>query len=240
MTALRSPGPSVSELRFMSSSITHVGSMRRLNRDSVLERSETGLWAIADGMGGDNTPGIGSALVARALSRIEPFDSQYSGRRATRAALGDVNAALFQRARDERLGNIGASVIVLLIQEGQYACLWAGNCRAYLYRDGALRQVSSDHCIEEPRADRSASSYRPILTRAVGSATRLEIDAVGGDIKAGDRFLLCSDGVAVLEESQLEQIVSHEKAGKALADLIEKALEIGASDNLSAVVVECH
>lgn len=240
MAALRSPTPTPSlEPVWRSTSVTHVGAVRHLNRDSIIERNETGLWAIADAMGGDNTPGAGSAAIARSLARIEPFESQYAGRRAVRTAMSEVNTQLFQRAKEERLCNIGASAIALLIRDGQYACLWVGNCRAYLLRGGSLRQISSDHCIDEPRADRTASGYRPILTRSIGSAPKLDMDAVGGDVVAGDRFLLCSDGLRILEDGELEQFMCSGPTSKALAGMLERALEIGASDNVSVAIVEC-
>ncbi len=238
MTAMRSPTPVPTERTCRSASVTHAGTVRRLNRDKLVERCDAGLWAVADAMGSDNTPGAGSAAIAHALSRIEGFDSQYAGRRAVRATLADVNDKLFQRARDERLGNVGTSAVVLLIQEDLYACLWAGNCRAYLFRAGALRQITSDHCLDPPRTDQSPAGRLPLLTRAVGSQPRLDIDAVGGEVATGDRFLLCSDGATVLEDAALEEIMAVESPAKALGEFLEKALAAGASDNVTAVIVD--
>ncbi len=237
MPALLNPTDPSSEPCYVSFSITHAGSMRRINRDEVVERSDIGLWAVADSMGGDNTPGIGSATIARTLARLAVFDSPYTGRRLVRSVLADVNVRLFERAKEERLGNVGASTVVLLIQDGMYACLWAGNCRAYLLRDGELRQISQDHCVEESRASRSTAGYKAVLTRAIGSQPTLEIDAVGGEIRKGDRFLLCSDGALATEDVLFQQLVAADNTLKALTEFLESVLQAGARDNLSAVVV---
>lgn len=238
MTAARSQTPSPAERIYRSVSVTHAGAVRRLNRDRMIERSDAGLWAVADAMGSDNTPGVGSAAIAQALAKIEEFDSQYAGRRAVRTTLADVNGKLFQRARDERLGNVGASAVVLLIQEDQYACLWAGNCRAYLFRGGRLCRITHDHCFEEARPHGSAAGREPLLTRSIGSQPKLEIDAVGGGVTPGDRYLLCSDGAAILEDALLEEILSISSPAKALSEFVERALAAGASDNLTAVLVD--
>lgn len=235
MTALKHSTPPPFEPCYGSFSITHVGSARRINRDAVVERSDIGLWAVADAMGGDNTPGVGSATIARALSRLAAFDSQYAGRRLVRSALTEVNAQLFQRAKEERLGNVGASVVILLIQDGMYACLWAGNSRAYLFRDGAIRQISQDHCLDESRTGQP--DYKPVLIRSIGSRDALEIDAVGGELRQGDRFLLCSDGANVVGEPELEQLAAADNTQAALNACIENALETGAPDNVSFVAV---
>lgn len=238
MTAARSASARQEERICRSASVSHPGAVRRLNRDRLTERSDAGLWAVADAMGSDNTPGVGSAAIAQAIAKIADFETQYEGRRAVRATLADVNERLFQRARDERLGNVGSSTVVLLIREDQYACLWVGNCRAYHFRGGALRRITSDHSLDAPCSESGSPGRLPLLTRAVGSQPRLDIDAVGGEVASGDRFLLCSDGATVLDDGALEQVLAVPSPGKALEDLLEKALAAGASDNVTAMIVD--
>ena len=154
MTALRSPGPSVSELRFMSSSITHVGSTRRLNRDSILERSETGLWAIADGMGGHRAGDVAASTVIDAMSAVEHGPSGYTYLADIVAAVEKANAEIFTGRAAEGAGASGSTLVALIAHEGHYACLWAGDSRAYLFRGGVLAPITRDHSLVQQLIDR--------------------------------------------------------------------------------------
>jgi protein phosphatase len=232
--------------RFRSSSLTHAGCVRKLNRDAILERSKVGLWAVADGMGGDQSSGIGSAAVVRALAQLDSFESSFNARRAVRAALTKVNLQLLTRALEERLENVGASVVALLARDDTYACLWTGSSRGYVFRSGKLARLSRDHTRAQELVDagqltHDQAAQQPDLqqaTRAIGASTRLDIEATNGDLRTGDRFLLCSDGLGVVAEPDIALALALASSQQAASKLIEAALEAGAPDNVSVIIVD--
>ncbi|MDP3495566.1 MAG: serine/threonine-protein phosphatase [Hyphomonadaceae bacterium] len=232
--------------RFRSSALTNTGCVRKLNRDAILERSKVGLWALADGMGGDQSSGIGAAIIVRALAQLDTFDSAFNARRAVRGALTKVNLQLLTRALEERLENVGASVVALLARDDSYACLWTGTSRGYVFRSGKLMRLSRDHTRAQELMDagqltREQAAQQPDLqqaTRAIGANTRLDIEATNGDLRTGDRFLLCSDGLSVVGEADIALALALASPQQAASRLIEDALEAGAPDNVSVIVVD--
>ena len=232
--------------QFRSSSLTHAGCVRKLNRDAILERSKIGLWALADGMGGDQSSGIGAAAVVRALAQLDSFDSAFSARRAVRAALAKANLQLLTRALEERLENVGASVVTLLARDDSYACLWTGTSRGYVFRSGKLMRLSRDHTCAQELVDAGQLTMEEAVqqpdlqkaTRAIGARSHLEIEATNGELRPGDRFLLCSDGLNVVAEPDIALALALASAQQASSRLIEAALEAGAPDNVSVIIVD--
>jgi serine/threonine protein phosphatase PrpC len=231
---------------FTSIAVTHAGCVRRLNEDAVLDRPEAGLWAVADGMGGHAAGDIASATVIRALSTVANFTTAFSFRHSVRNALLGANADLQQRADEELLDTMGATVVTMLVHRGHYACIWAGDSRAYLHRKGRLERITRDHSLVQELVDagsidaRDARSHRNanIVTRAVGANPRLDLDGVYGSIEPGDRFLLCSDGLIVLEEPEISAILGSESLSAASKQLLATALARGAPDNVSFVLID--
>jgi serine/threonine protein phosphatase PrpC len=124
--------------RFCSVALTHPGCVRKLNEDAILDRPDIGLWAVADGMGGHAAGDFASAAVVRHLDAISSINSAFDFRRAVRTALLSANHELQQKADDELLDAIGATVVTLMVHRGHYACIWAGDSRAYRLRHGRL------------------------------------------------------------------------------------------------------
>ncbi len=144
---------------------------------------------------------------------------------------------------------LGASTIVaLLVRDDYFACLWAGDSRSYLLRDGVLQQITHDHSLVQELVD--AGAIRPeeanshpqgnVITRAVGAdVDQLELDKASDRTKPGDRFLLCSDGLyKSLQENQLATLLAADSSVPPTQALIAAALAMNASDNVTAVAVE--
>ena len=138
-----------------------------------------------------------------------------------------------------------STIVVLLARDDHYACLWAGDSRAYLLRGGRFRRLTRDHSLVQEMFDAGAISaaeaeHHPsanIITRAVGAET-FELDKVTDRLCAGDRFLLCSDGLfKTLAEHDLARILA---VGDALPAecFLRDALERHADDNITAVTIE--
>ena len=235
------------QLRFASASRTDVGKVRALNEDRFIDRHSIGLWAVADGMGGHQAGEVASGMLADALTAVETFDSGYAFLDNVQDAIERVNRALVAHAAISAPGTvIGSTIVVLIAYQGHYACLWAGDSRAYLLRGGHFEQITRDHSMVQEMIDsgalarRDAKSYgrSNVITRAVGVNDRLALDLHQGPIADGDIFLLCSDGLTnMLDDHEIATVLQAADVGPAADDLIEMTLARGAKDNVTAVII---
>jgi serine/threonine protein phosphatase PrpC len=229
---------------------THVGLRRKVNEDSVLDRTDRGLWAVADGMGGHEAGDVASAMVTEALRQLPivyGLDQTVDG---AIAAIQNVNRELIAMAgTEDRSRTIGTTIVGLAVADGHFRCFWAGDSRAYRVRDGQIRRLSRDHSLVQDLVDagmlKSEEAERHenanIITRAVGVSEELQVDSSAGEAAPGDLFLLGSDGLTRLVDDgePLAQLATNplEQAGDALIDMV---LARGAPDNVSLVIVKLH
>ncbi|MEJ0046592.1 MAG: protein phosphatase 2C domain-containing protein [Rhodospirillales bacterium] len=228
---------------------THNGTVRKHNEDTFVSRPDIGLWAVADGAGGHDAGEVASGMLADALSEIPPALSGVELLNTVRERVADVHAALLAEASQRGSGSVIAStLVVLMVRGGHFASLWAGDSRAYLLRGGVMQQVTRDHSLTQELVDAGAitaeqAEHHPqanVITRAVGGGDDvLELDKVTGALEAGDRFLLCSDGLSKeLDEATLATLLAAD-AGEGPAEaLIAAAVTHGARDNVTALVVD--
>ncbi|MDA8050414.1 MAG: protein phosphatase 2C domain-containing protein [Rhodospirillales bacterium] len=239
----------MSRFRFRSWAATHPGARRALNEDSFVDLPGLGLWAVADGAGGHEAGEVAAVMIAEALGAI-PVDLPAAALLAeVRQRIAATHLAL--RAEAARRGPravIAATVVVLLARNEHFACLWAGDARAYLLRGGALSQITHDHSLVQELVDAGAISAAEaeghpranIVTRAVGAdLDDFELDKTTGALVAGDRFLLCSDGVSkCLAEGELVALLGAPEGVPPTELLLAAALAREAADNITAVTVE--
>ncbi len=231
----------------VSSASTHQGTVRTRNEDAFADRGDIGLWAVADGAGGHGAGDVASAAVIGAMADLPPGLSASEMLAQVRLRIGAVHTDLQRRGAASIDRDLMASTVVVLIARGShFACLWAGDSRAYMLREGSLCQVTRDHSVVQELveagliAPEDAESHPEanIITRAVGAEDALELDKVSGRIAPGDRLLLCSDGLfKALTERDIESRLA---AGNGAEALIAAALEAGARDNVTAVVVSAE
>jgi serine/threonine protein phosphatase PrpC len=140
-------------------------------------------------------------------------------------------------------------VVVLLASAGHFACLWAGDSRLYVLRDGRLRQLTRDDSLVQELIDRAelhpaaarSHPWRNMITRAVGVGQHLELGAVQDSIQPGDRFLLCTDGLTgEVEDDAIEAALAGAAVDVAADRLLALTLTQGARDNVTLVVVDAH
>jgi len=234
-------------LHWDSASRSHVGTVRKLNEDSVLERPDRGLWVVADGMGGHAAGDFASAAVVNALNAVSAPASLGALVGDVRERLQTVNRSLSEEARQRGQDVIGSTVVVLTLFGAHAVALWAGDSRAYLYRQGELKQLTRDHSqVEEfvslglltPEQAQGHPASN-IITRAVGVAGYLELDSEMFECAAGDTFLLCSDGLyRELDTNEIRACLALDDCRQACDALLERALARGARDNVSVVVVQ--
>lgn len=230
-------------LAVTSVSRSHVGLARSINEDRVLDCAERRLWAVADGMGGHGGGDIAAQAVVDALRRmIDTHNATTPTLMLT--AVDEANGEIV--ARNEALSEAaGSTVVAACMNENTATIAWVGDSRAYLLR-GGLAQLTHDHSLVQELVDSglltaAAAAYHPranIVTRALGVGETLEISRVTIDLQAGDRLLLCSDG---LSRSLDEADTINAGTLEALADaLIAAALRRDGSDNISLVLVALH
>jgi serine/threonine-protein phosphatase Stp1 len=231
--------------RLMARGVTHQGTVRKRNEDAFVDRGDIGLWAVADGAGGHGAGDVASAAVAAALSDLPPGLSAAEVLAQVRMRLNAVHADLQCRAAEATNGEIPATTVVVLMARGEhFACLWAGDSRAYMLRDHELCQITHDHSLVQEMVEAGElapedAEHHPqanIITRAIGAPDALELDKVSGRISAGDVLLLCTDGLfKALPEREIAQVLA---SGGGPEMLIDEALRQGARDNVTALVVE--
>jgi type VI secretion system protein ImpM len=224
--------------RFVSAASSNVGKVRKVNQDSFIERTDVGIWAVADGVGGHSHGEVASRMVCDALVDITP-DSRFTDViTAVRDRLGRVNDYLIRMAGDDESRRSGSTVVVLLTRGSRYAVLWAGDSRMYLLRGGRLVQITRDHSVAESGVE-GADHDSHGITRAVGGDAELTLDEIQDRLQVGDRFLLCSDGLTreVPDERIRDQMASGDVRTAADA-LIGAALRAEARDNVTALIVE--
>lgn len=236
-----------SSLRFEQASQTDVGCVRTNNEDAYVARQDAGVWAVADGMGGHARGSWASSQIAAALSAAQLPDDLEGAVAAAEAAVEQANATICQGG--QAAGKvIGSTVTVLVVREHNYAVLWAGDSRMYRIRDGALLRITEDHSeVEQMVArgllTREEAQDHPLahmLSRAVGVRPDLMLDRRSGDVRAGDIFLLCSDGLTrMVADPEIVALLRDDAPRRAAAALVELALARGAADNVTVVVVAC-
>ena len=245
MHASIEPG-GLSTWRFRSWAASHPGAVRAHNEDSFVNRPDLGLWAVADGAGGHQAGDVASQIIADALNAVRPGFSAAELLAEVRHRLaGAHNALRLEATRRGGHAMLVSTIVVLLARDDYYACLWAGDSRAYLLRAGRLRQLTRDHSLVQELFDAGAISaaeavHHPsanIITHAVGADT-LELDKVTDRLLPGDRFLLCSDGLfKTVSEHELAGILAVEE-DLAAERFLGAALAQQAGDNITAVAIE--
>lgn len=223
-----------------SAARTHVGHVRRINEDRLLDRTDRGLWAVADGMGGHSAGDVAATWATDALAALAEEPDAISPDAVIRR-LGDAHDAI--RGRDFTGGTSGTTVVVLHIDAGDAHVSWAGDSRAYRIRGGEAEQLTVDHSLVQEMIDAGAISpdqarHHPqgnVITRALGIGVDPGIETRRVDVRSGDLFLLCSDG---LSRSLDLSVLNADERLELLADrLLATALARDGSDNISLVLV---
>lgn len=223
---------------------THAGSVHAKNEDAYICRPEIGLFAVADGVGGCAGGGFASQEVVSALQTLPDGMAPAEILPAVRKALQRTHQRLFSGAGSGGAGQAATTIVVLLLNGDHIACLWAGDSRAYLVRQGRLHGLTADHSLvgEMLRAGElteTQAQHHPkanIITRAIGGASEGPlVDKSTGFSEPGDCFLLCTDGLSrVVDPTELVALVNDPDPADTL---VKAALAKKTKDNVTALVV---
>lgn len=236
---------------FDTSARTDVGCVRKINEDSMLALPESGLWLVADGMGGHAAGDYASQTIVAQMKTVGIPDGAIDLHGRFMQRLSTANAAILEHARELGNGTIGSTVAALLVQVGHFACIWSGDSRVYRMRGGVLAQMTRDHTEVQvlldagsiTAAEAEAWPRKNVITRAVGVSMEPECDMVEGPLADKDTFLICSDGLTeYFHDDELERVFLRMggKLDEMCDYLVAQALERGGKDNVTVVAVRCH
>ena len=242
-------------MKIASFALSDAGRVRRENQDSSGHFPERNVFVVADGMGGHKGGKQASEMAVATIEErlVAPPDGGVPFDRTDRLveAVRDANRRIVERGvRESELSRMGTTLVALLLEGNQAAIVHVGDSRAYRLRDGELSQLTTDHTLvadllranEISEAEASTHPYRHVLTRALGAADDVTADVRRLDVRQGDVYVLCSDGVSgMLSDSEIKAIVSaHRDDPEALCrELIAAANQAGGKDNATALVVRC-
>ncbi len=220
---------------------TDTGRQRHANEDSYYARSP--IYVVADGMGGAQAGEVASRIAADAFDE-DMGDGNPEEQLARRAQ--EANRRIFDLAReDASRSGMGTTLTGALLSTDGVSIVHVGDSRAYLFRDGELRQLTRDHSLVEELRRRGQLTpeeaeehpQRSIITRALGPEPDVELDVHTHQARGGDVFLLCSDGLtSMVREDRLRAILSEEDTlERALDRLVQEANNAGGRDNITVV-----
>jgi serine/threonine protein phosphatase PrpC len=239
---------SSTNLSWSSFAITDVGKVRKHNEDSLLDKPEIGLWAVADGMGGHESGDVASQMIVKSLGKIHQGITLDRYIDDIEDRLIKVNERLIAKARESAKNvTIGSTVVGMLAYDDLCTFFWAGDSRLYRLRNGSLVQLTTDHSqveiyIEQGLISRQEATTHPhgnMITRAVGAAEDLYVDFDIQRMQSCDRYMLCSDGLTKhLGDKEFEEMLAVGSAEEACKALTELTLERGAGDNVTTIVID--
>ena len=236
------------QFTFETGAASHTGVVRDHNEDSFLAKPESGVWVVADGMGGHEAGDFASQAITEGIASIGKPASAPDLQARFMERLTRAHGKIIEKSHELGGATIGATLVALLAHEELFACIWSGDSRIYLLRDGQYSQVTSDHTEVQELLNSGAITAeqaehwprKNVITRAIGVSPTPNTDETFGSIQSGDLFLLCSDGLTehVEDHEMAEALAAH--APQAACDaLIETTLSRGARDNVTVVVVRC-
>jgi protein phosphatase len=235
---------------------TDLGRVRENNEDKyeffVPSSDEDLAWrgmvfVVCDGMGGHEAGQIASELACKTFIDVYRNHPAEDPSEAARSAVAAANRFVLDVARavPSRKGMGTTSSALLIVQDKAYIAQ-VGDSRVYRFRDGVIVQMTVDHTwVEETvalgvmsREDAERHQYRHVLTRAIGTEQDIKTDLFVEDVREGDIYLLCSDGITNhVTNDEIGEILGQCGAGEAAWSLVSKALVGGGSDNATALVV---
>lgn len=223
--------------------ITHKGMVRATNEDSFFARPP--VFMVADGMGGAQAGEVASGIVAEAFSG---FITPESGVEQELADLiKNINGRIHEIAEsDADRAGMGTTVTAAVVSGGSVGIAHVGDSRAYMWRDGELKQLTKDHSLvgemlrqgRISEAEAEVHPQRSIITRALGIEPGVDIDTASVEWRPGDVFLLCSDGLSsMVSDAKIADILGGAESMEAAAGSLVKAANThGGRDNITAVL----
>ncbi len=224
-----------------------VGHLREGNEDSGYASAH--LLVVADGMGGAAAGEVASSVAVAAMATLDEDELPGDVLEAIGETVKGIEGQLAGLVDAEpRLRGMGTTLTAVLREEGRLGLVHVGDSRGYLLRGGKLEQITRDHTLVQSLVDtgriseHEASTHpqRNVLTRVLDGGHPTEADLSIREIKAGDRILLCSDGLSGVVSSETigATLLANDDPQDAVDELVELALRAGGPDNITCVVAD--
>ena len=228
---------------------TDVGLVRQQNEDAAWYDEKLAIFAVADGMGGHLAGEVASAMAIDAVRRIAQCGVR-PGIAAMREMAVKGHEAIFSHAKhNSQCAGMGTTLSVLW-RSGKYAYIaHVGDSRIYRLRDGKFEQITQDHSLVEElvrahiikREEARTHPRRNVITRALGTHGENQPDLLAADVRKGDVWLLCSDGLTgMVEDETIRRVLMEHPLDQAADLLIDLALKAGGRDNVTLLLYRCE
>lgn len=236
-------------LVYRAAARSHQGCVRRQNEDSHACLPQYGLWVVADGMGGYAAGDVASEIVTSEMTALGMPVSASDQRRRVSEGLHRAHLRIRSHIAEHDLDMAGSTIAALMVFGTELTCAWVGDSRIYRLRAGQMRRMTRDHSEVAAMVERGdltpaqAREFprRHVLTRAVGIGPNLAPEFSGSTVQAGDRFLICSDGLTeqLADDEIAEVLDSGRDPGGSVDRLVALTLLRGAVDNVTVLVLDC-
>jgi len=225
---------------------TDTGRVREHNEDGYIVDRDLRFAALADGMGGHRGGEVASATALDALH------ASFIEQGGLHDAVVAANAAVFERASaDQGLRGMGTTLTAgVLGDDGTLLIGHVGDSRAYLWHDGELTRITTDHSVVEEliqageltEEERELDPRRSMVTRAIGLDANVDVDLYPVALVPGDRVMMCSDGLnGMIDDVAMAEVLASEAAPNVAAKrLVDLANAAGGVDNITVVVIDAH
>jgi PPM family protein phosphatase len=230
---------------------THLGNVRKINEDSFLVKESKGsfLLVVADGMGGHNAGEIASAMAVKNIEEYILNENFKVDEERLSKALKFTNKTVFESADKQiRHRGMGTTVTAVFIKDSKACFANVGDSRAYWMGDGELKQITKDHSYVQMLVDQKVLTNeearfhprRNLITRAIGTTEKIEVDTFCCEFNEDDIILLCSDGLTShVDDDFIKATLSENNSvDMQIKKLIDEALKQGGSDNITVLIAK--
>jgi protein phosphatase len=250
-------------MRLTLAALTDVGTRRSNNEDAFALHEEMGLFVVADGMGGHSCGEVASAMAVESVAaffrhaRLDEestwpyaYDDSYSftaNKLRTAVSVANEKIHAYSQEHPESRG-MGTTIVASAITGTILSIAYVGDSRAYLFRDGDLELLTSDHSWVNEQVklghlsgeEAARHPFRNVITKALGTRDEAQPDIRELEIRAGDRLILCTDGLnSMVDDAQVRASATLEAEPKALCKkLVELANDAGGEDNVTVIVLQ--
>jgi protein phosphatase len=248
--------------KFAHVELTDTGKIRDHNEDAIGSDPEIGLWVLADGMGGYNAGEVASGIAVKTVidlvteacrrekrNEIEPGTGYMRQTIVLRDAVHRANKIIHQTAQSQpQCEGMGTTLVACLFYDDKVSVAHVGDSRLYRLRENRFEQITMDHSLLQELVDRGfysqeeaqRSTNRNYVTRALGVELNVEVEVQEVEVRKGDYFLLCSDGLPdMVEDEDIHLTIStfNSHVDTIGQQLIKLTNDNGGRDNVSVVLV---
>lgn len=238
-------------MTFKSWYLTDKGLRRESNQDSYLVNENIGLFIVADGMGGHSGGEVASSMAVEIVEEVmlQPGAHLKSPRELILEAYEEASRRIYDKAAtvSPELAGMGTTMVMAYIR-GKYLYIGnVGDSRCYLYKDPYFWQITEDHSLlnEQVRSGVMTEEQvrqfvgRNVITRSVGYERDVYPDIIEREIKPGEVYLMCSDGLSgLVDDTTIAKILNNNPPEKVVKACVEQALANGGDDNVTVMLVQ--